>query len=59
MSDDEDNYLSDKFLLGDTVSPPSKPQTYAERRKQSQRQSELRNLQNKKKSRKQLEEEAR
>lgn len=59
MSDDEDNYLSDKFLLGDTVSTPSKPQTYAERRKQSQRQSELRNLQNKKKSRKQLEEEAR
>jgi hypothetical protein len=58
MADDEDDYLSDKFLFGDSAPQPSKPQTYAERRKQVQRLAELKNAQNRKKSRRQLEEEA-
>jgi hypothetical protein len=61
MTDDaEDDYLSDKFLFGTTSNPtPSNPVTYADRRKQAQRQSELKNAQNKIKSRRVREEEAR
>jgi len=58
MADEEDDYLSDKFLLGDAPAP-SKPQTYAERRKESQRLAALKNEQNRKKSKRQLELEAR
>ncbi|KAH9938398.1 uncharacterized protein B0H18DRAFT_966939 [Fomitopsis serialis] len=48
MADDEDDYLSDKFLL----------ETYAERRKEAQRLSAIKNEQSRKKSRRQLEQEA-
>lgn len=58
MSDDEDDYLSDKFLIPE---PPasSAPKTYSQRRKEQERISALRNEQNRRKSRKQLEEESR
>ena len=61
MSDAEDDYLSDKFLNAAIVAPSSssKPLTYAERRRQAQRESELKNVQNRKKSRRELEEESR
>ncbi|PCH41429.1 hypothetical protein WOLCODRAFT_100539 [Wolfiporia cocos MD-104 SS10] len=58
MADEEDDYLSDKFLL-DTASAPSAPKTYAERRKEAQRQAVAKNEQNRKKSRRQLELESR
>lgn len=58
--DDEDDYLSDKFLLGTSADiPSSKSLTYSERRKKAQRQSEIKNVENRKKNRRQLEEEAR
>lgn len=58
MSDDEDDYLSDKFLIpGPSAS--SAPKTYSQRRKEQERISALRNEQNRRKSRKQLEEESR
>ena len=58
-SDIEDDYLSDKFLLESAASTSHKALTYAQRRKEAQRQSERKNVENKKKSRRQLEEEAR
>lgn len=59
MSDAEDDYLSDKFLA-QTVTPSSSQKlTYAERRRDAQRKAELKNVQNRKKSRRQLEEESR
>ncbi|KAL5508361.1 hypothetical protein ACEPAH_5980 [Sanghuangporus vaninii] len=58
-SDDEDDYLSEKFLLGSTAESSNKPLTYAERRKQAQRQSEKKNVQNRAKSRREREAEAR
>ena len=58
MADDEDDYLSDKFLL-ESAPAPSKPKIYAERRKEAQRRAALKNEQNRKKSRRQLEQEAR
>ena len=57
MSDDEDDYLSDKFIV--EAASTSAPKTYAERRKEAQRIAERRNAENRKKSRRQLEEEAR
>ena len=60
MSDDEDDYLSDKFLARlEAASKPQEPKSYIERRKQVQKQSQLLNEQNRKKSRKQTELEAR
>jgi len=60
MADDEDDYLSDKFLLEIApVATKPKPATYVERRKQAQREAEIKNVQNRKKSRRQIEEEAR
>ncbi|KAG6832963.1 hypothetical protein H0H92_004847 [Tricholoma furcatifolium] len=58
MSDDEDDYLSDKFL---TASNPttSAPKTYAQLRKEAEKKSSLKNVQNKTKSRRQRELEAR
>ena len=58
MADDEDDYLSDKFLL-ESAPSLSKPKTYAERRKEAQRLAAIKNEQNRKKSRRQLEQEAR
>lgn len=60
MSDDEDDYLSDKFLL--SAEPPKsvpKPTTYSEIRKVAARDSELRQEQGKRKSRHQIEKENR
>ena len=57
MSDDEDDYLSDKFLV--EAASASAPKTYAERRKEAQRLAAVKNEQNRKKSRRQLEEESR
>lgn len=56
-SDDED-YLSEKFLA-DVSAPPTKPQTYAERRRAAQREAELKQERNRKRSRRELEEESR
>jgi hypothetical protein len=55
--DDTDDYLSDTFLTipgtsNDTLS-------YIDKRRQAQRESELRNIQNRKRSRKELEESTR
>lgn len=58
-SDDDDDYLSEKFLLDPAAESSKKPLTYAQRRKQAQRQSEIKNAQNRIKSRREREEEAR
>lgn len=54
MSDDEDDYLSDKFLLGgsssSSVATSSKPKTYSELRKQAIRASEAKQAAGRKKS---------
>src|SRR5579863_10246381 len=52
MADDDDDYLSDKFL---TVPEPQKPKTYSEKRKEALREALLRDEQNRTKSRRQLE----
>ena len=54
---DEDDYLSDKFLAISSTS--AQTLTYAESRKQAKARSELRNAQNRTKSRRQLELESR
>lgn len=60
MSDDEDDYLSDKFLAQLEATPkPQQPKSYVERRKQALKRSQLLNEQNRKTSRKQMELEAR
>ncbi|KAF9649634.1 hypothetical protein BDM02DRAFT_3094437 [Thelephora ganbajun] len=60
MSDDEPDYLSDKFLAQlEATSKSQQPKSYTERRKQALKQSQLLNEQNRKKSRKQMELEAR
>ncbi|KZT58835.1 hypothetical protein CALCODRAFT_451182 [Calocera cornea HHB12733] len=58
MSDDEDDYLSDKFLA-QLDTPSEKPKTYRDLRKEAARIAEQKNEAGRKKSRKQLEEEAR
>jgi hypothetical protein len=60
MSDDEDDYLSDKFLVGSPSSSSSltaKPSTYSELRKQAIRASEAKNDAARKKSRREIVEE--
>jgi hypothetical protein len=58
MSDDEDDYLSEKFLQQITSkSSSSTSKTYSQRRKEAQKQSEFRNLAGRIKSRKEIEEE--
>lgn len=57
MSDDEDDYLSDKFLA--QAASASSVITYTERRKEEQRRAAIRNEQNKRKSRRELEQESR
>ncbi|KAJ7591231.1 hypothetical protein C8J56DRAFT_935066 [Mycena floridula] len=58
MSDDDaaDDYLSDKFLVGDSTSAPK---TYSQIRKEAQQKAKLRDAQNKQKSRRQQELESR
>lgn len=58
-SDGEEDYLSDKFLFDSNPSTSKQGLTYAQRRKEAQRQSETKNIENRKKSRRQLEQEAR
>jgi hypothetical protein len=55
----EDDYLSDKFLSAATVASSSKPLTYVERRRQAQRDAEIKNVQNRKRSRREIEQESR
>jgi hypothetical protein len=60
MSDDEDDFMSDKFLVPDPGTRDSKrPTTYADRRKAAARVSEARNLAGRTKSRREREIEAR
>ncbi|KAG8842831.1 hypothetical protein FRB91_003896 [Serendipita sp. 411] len=58
MAEDEDDYLSDKFLQ-QLTSKSDKPftQTYSQRRKEAQRIAETRNIAGRTKSRKELEKE--
>ncbi|GJE84658.1 G patch domain-containing protein [Phanerochaete sordida] len=59
MSEDEDDYLSDKFLAESATSTSSSStKTYTERRKEALRLSAIKNEQNRKKTRHQLEQEA-
>lgn len=60
MSDDEDDYLSDKFLVGTSSAPAvAAPKTYSQLRKDAEKQAMLKNEQNRHKSRFQLERETR
>lgn len=54
---DEDDYLSDKFLV--QVAAESAPKTYAQRRREALKQSQVKNEQNRMKSRRQREQESR
>lgn len=56
--DEDDDYLSDKFLL-DATPGDSAPKTYAQRRKEAEKLSRLKQEQQKKKSRRQQEQESR
>jgi hypothetical protein len=58
MSDDDDDYLSDKFLLPEAIHA-AQPKTYSDIRKEALNKSTSRNEQNRTKSRKQLEQESR
>ncbi|KAJ2924936.1 hypothetical protein H1R20_g12132, partial [Candolleomyces eurysporus] len=57
MSDDDDDYLSAKYLVDATPAPASK--TYSQIRKDAQKRSEIRHAQSQRKSRKEIEREAR
>lgn len=60
MSNDEEDYLSDKFLAQIEAAPkPQQPKSYIERRKQASKRSQLLNERNRKKSRRLIELEAR
>ncbi|KAI0692651.1 hypothetical protein BC835DRAFT_1307044 [Cytidiella melzeri] len=60
MSDDEDDYLSDKFLAqAASSSSTTSTKTYTERRKEEQRRAAIRNEENRKRSRRELELESR
>jgi hypothetical protein len=58
MSTNDDDYLSDKFLIDHNASS-SAPHTYSQRRKEIQKRSQLKNERNRTKSRRQLELESR
>jgi len=58
MSAEDDDYLSDKFLV-DLSANSSAPRTYAQIRKEAQKSSRLKNDQNRTKNRRQLELESR
>ena len=58
MSQEDDDYLSDKFLV-DSSGSSSAPRTYSQIRKEAQKKSRLKNDDNRKKSRRQLELESR
>jgi hypothetical protein len=58
MSDDDDDYLSDRFLIPEGIHV-TQPKTYSDIRKEALNKSTSRNEQNRTKSRKQLEQESR
>jgi len=58
MSADDDDYLSDKFLAASSASS-STPRTYSQLRKDAHKKSLVKNVQNRAKSRRQLELESR
>lgn len=55
--EEEEDYLSEKFLAGITAQSSSGPKTYAQRRREAQRQSEVRSLAGRTKSKKEIERE--
>ncbi|TFY72484.1 hypothetical protein EVG20_g533 [Dentipellis fragilis] len=57
QEENEDDYLSDKFLV--QTPAPSKPTTYSDKRKEALKRAQIRNEQNRVKSRRQREVEAR
>ncbi|KAK7049676.1 hypothetical protein VNI00_005707 [Paramarasmius palmivorus] len=59
MSDEEDDYLSDKFLVESTTQQSSGPKTYSQLRKDAHKVSQIKNEQNRQKSRRERELEAR
>jgi hypothetical protein len=60
MSDEEDDYLSDKFLASlESPKPTASAVSYAERRRVAQRESERKRVEGRIKSRREMEEEAR
>ena len=58
MSDEEEDYLSEKFLAGAVAQSSSSSKTYAQRRREAQRQAEIRNLAGRTKSKKEIERES-
>ncbi|KAF9221865.1 hypothetical protein BS17DRAFT_219057 [Gyrodon lividus] len=58
MLDEEDDYLSDKFLV-ETSATSSQPKTYVQRRQEALKQSRIKNGENRLKSRRQREQESR
>ena len=59
MSEDEDDYLSDKFLLAaEEPKSRNKPTTYSDIRRQAAKRAEDRNIANRVKSARELREEA-
>jgi hypothetical protein len=59
MSDDEDDYLSDKFLAAPTVPATTDAASYSQRRKEAAKRSAALNVANRTKSRRDIEREAR
>ncbi|EPQ59596.1 hypothetical protein GLOTRDRAFT_125893 [Gloeophyllum trabeum ATCC 11539] len=59
MAEDEDDYLSDKFLADLNAASSSEPKTYSARRKEAEKKAKLKQEQNRIKSRRQLELESR
>ncbi|KAJ8086425.1 hypothetical protein PM082_005248 [Marasmius tenuissimus] len=57
MSDEEDDYLSDKFLLESAPVQTSAPKTYSQIRKDAQNRAAYKNEQNRKKTQKEIREE--
>lgn len=59
MSDDEEeeDYLSEKFLAGIVAQSSSGPKTYSQRRREVQQKSEIRNLAGRARSKKEIERE--
>jgi len=57
MSDEEDDYLSDKFLLESASAQTSASKTYSQIRKDAQKRAAIKNEQNRKKTHKEIREE--
>lgn len=58
-ADDDDDYLSDKFLINASANTTAKSTTYSQIRKEAQKKAQQKNEQNRHKSRRQLELESR